>query len=103
MQKLLIAISLMICSVTVFAQRWQQRAEYKMDVELNHENHRFSGKQSLTYFNNSPDELNKVFYHLYFNAFQPGSSMDVRSLTIEDPDPRVGDRISSLTLEEALR
>jgi hypothetical protein len=100
MQKLLVATSLMIFSVTCLAQRWQQRAEYKMDVELNHENHRFSGKQSLIYFNNSPDELNKVFYHLYFNAFQPGSSMDVRSLTIEDPDPRVGDRISSLTPEE---
>ena len=100
MQKFLIAAAFLVVSATGFAQRWQQRVEYKMDVELNHENHRFEGKQSLTYFNNSPDELNKVFYHLYFNAFQPGSSMDVRSLTIEDPDPRVGDRISALTPEE---
>ena len=34
-----------------------------------------------------------MYYHLYFNAFQPGSMMDVRSRTIEDPDRRVLDRI----------
>lgn len=79
---------------------WQQRAEYEMDINMNVETNQYSGKQTLTYFNNSPDELNKVFYHLYFNAFQPGSMMDVRSLTIEDPDPRVSDRISKLTPEE---
>jgi hypothetical protein len=44
--------------------------------------------------------LDSVFYHLYFNAFQPGSEMDVRSLTIEDPDKRVGERISKLTPDE---
>lgn len=50
--------------------------------------------------NNSPDTLNKVFYHLYFNAFQPNSMMDVRSRTIVDPDRRVGDRISKLKGDE---
>lgn len=44
--------------------------------------------------------MNKVFYHLYFNAFQPNSMMDVRSRTIKDPDRRVGDRISKLSEEE---
>jgi len=44
--------------------------------------------------------LNRVFYHLFFNAFQPGSEMDVRSRTIKDPDSRVGDRISKLTEAE---
>jgi len=80
--------------------RWQQRVEYKMDVELNTTDHTYKGKQSLTYFNNSPDALNRIFYHLYFNAFQPGSEMDVRSRTIEDPDQRVGERIFNLKPEE---
>ncbi|MFI3185218.1 MAG: hypothetical protein QX198_04490, partial [Methylococcaceae bacterium] len=62
--------------------------------------HQFKGKQKLVYTNNSPDTLTKVFYHLYFNAFQPGSMMDVRSRTIQDPDPRVADRISKLAPEE---
>src|SRR5690554_3567202 len=79
---------------------WQQNADYKMDIQMDAENHQYKGKQEITYTNNSPDTLNKVFYHLYFNAFQPGSEMDVRSRTIVDPDRRVGDRISKLTQEE---
>lgn len=75
---------------------WQQRVEYKMDIDFNVENHQFTGNQSLKYFNNSPDTLTRVFYHLYFNAFQPESMMDTRSRSIEDPDGRVGDRISKL-------
>ena len=79
---------------------WQQNADYKMDVQMNVKDFQYKGKQELKYTNNSPDTLNKVFYHLYFNAFQPGSEMDVRSRTIVDPDSRVGDRISKLSPSE---
>ncbi|MFT6210428.1 MAG: hypothetical protein ACJATE_001046 [Bacteroidia bacterium] len=79
---------------------WQQHVSYQMDIDLDAEKHQFSGKQKLVYTNNSPDTLTRVFYHLYFNAFQPGSMMDVRSRTIQDPDPRVADRISKLKPEE---
>lgn len=76
---------------------WQQHVDYKMNVDMNVENFQYTGDQELIYTNNSPDTLTKVFYHLYFNAFQPGSEMDVRSRTISDPDSRVGDRISKLS------
>lgn len=79
---------------------WQQEANYKMDVEMDVEDFKYSGEQELEYTNNSPDTLKRVFYHLYFNAFQPGSEMDVRSRTIADPDRRVGDRIFHLTPEQ---
>jgi len=79
---------------------WQQRAEYKMDIDFNVETHQFKGSQALTYYNNSSDYLDKVFYHLYFNAFQPNSMMDVRSRTISDPDRRVRDRIFNLDESE---
>lgn len=79
---------------------WQQHVDYKMEIDMDVENHQYQGKQTLVYTNNSPDVLNKVFYHLYFNAFQPGSEMDVRSRTIADPDSRVKDRISKLKPNE---
>lgn len=80
--------------------RWQQRVEYSMDVRLDVKTHRVTGTQKLTYYNNSKDTLTKVYYHLYFNAFQPGSMMDVRSRNIMDPDARIKDRISKLKDDE---
>jgi hypothetical protein len=80
--------------------RWQQRVEYKMEIDFDAEDHQFEGKQNLKIWNNSPDTLYKLYYHLYFNAFQPGSAMDIRSRNLPDPDPRVGSRIQSLSKEE---
>tara|TARA_B110000261_G_scaffold25005_1_gene27108 strand:+ start:2223 stop:4049 length:1827 start_codon:yes stop_codon:yes gene_type:complete len=79
---------------------WQQHVDYTMDVTVDVSLNAYSGTQQLVYTNNSPDDLSVVFYHLYFNAFQPGSEMDVRSITISDPDSRVGDRISRLEKED---
>ena len=82
--------------VTAQDYRWQQRVEYLMDVHLDVNTHKLRGTQKLTYYNNSKDTLSKVYYHLYFNTFQPGSMMDVRSRNLPDPDPRVEDRIVQL-------
>lgn len=71
-----------------------------MKIEMDAEDHQFQGNQKLVYHNNSPDTLENVYYHLYFNAFQPGSMMDVRSRTIKDPDSRIGDRIKHLKEDE---
>jgi hypothetical protein len=95
----LIALSfILLSSILSTAQttRWQQAMSCEMDIDMDVETHRFTGTQKLVYTNNSPDDLDQVFYYLFFNAFQPGSMMDVRSRTIEDPDSRVGDRISQL-------
>ncbi|MBM3412795.1 MAG: M1 family metallopeptidase [Bacteroidetes bacterium] len=100
----------MICSCFAFAQTadWQQRVNYKMEVDMNVNTNRFTGTQQLSYWNNSPDTLQRVFFHLYFNAFRPGSMMDVRSrrqgtITVGrgvDWDGRVKDRILNLKPEE---
>lgn len=99
------ALFLMLCCCTLSAfgqgkYYWQQQVEYEMDIVMDVDHHQFTGTQTLIYHNNSPDTLHRVFYHLYFNAFQPGSMMDVRSRTIADPDPRVGDRIYHLSEDE---
>ncbi|TRX36693.1 M1 family metallopeptidase [Flavobacterium restrictum] len=68
---------------------WQQHVDYKMDVVMNVKTYQYKGKQELVYTNNSLDTLRKVFYHLYPNAFQPGSEMDARIQSIKDPDARM--------------
>ena len=103
-------LSNLVSLTAAFAQpdRWQQRVKYKMTIDMDVNTNRFTGKQKLDYTNNSPDALDKVFYHLYFNAFQPGSSMDIRSQELgkavingrADWDGRVRDRISRLKENE---
>lgn len=96
--------------LVLFAQtdRWQQAVKYNMNIDMDVNTNRFTGKQKLEYSNNSPVALNKVFYHLYFNAFQPNSSMDARSRELgkvlvngrPDWDGRVKDRIANLKPDE---
>lgn len=103
MKKLFLSLVL-VAGLSLTAQNnasyWQQQVDYTMEIDMDVDNFQYVGTQELVYTNNSPDTLNKVFYHLYFNAFQPGSEMDVRSRTIEDPDRRVMDRISNLSPED---
>lgn len=89
---------LFLISISIFAQNqayWQQHVDYTMDIDMNVENYQFDGKQKLVYTNNSPDDLNMVFYHLQFNAFQPGSEMDIRLQNIVDPDRRMVNNIGT--------
>lgn len=74
---------------------WQQHVDYKMDIDMDVNTYKYQGKQILKYTNNSPDTLHKVFYHLYFNAFQPGSEMDARLQSISDPDYRMVNNIGT--------
>ena len=93
---------------TLWAQNgsyWQQHVDYTMEVDMNVENYRYNGTQKLVYTNNSPDALNRVYFHMYFNAFQPGSEMDARLHSIQDPDGRMTNkekksRIETLTESE---
>ena len=92
-----------LLSIVASAQSgyWQQKVQYVMDVSLDVTSNKLTGKQKITYFNNSPDKLDRVFFHLYWNAFQPNSMMDARSRELgskmvmgrPDWDPRVRDRI----------
>ncbi len=88
-----------VCSTTISAQNntyWQQKVAYKMDVTMDVKNYQYKGKQELVYTNNSSDTLRRVFYHLYNNALQPGSEMDIRIQNISDPDARMINKIKNL-------
>ena len=83
---------------------WQQHVDYAMEIDMDVDTYKFDGTQLLKYTNNSPDTLYRVFYHMYFNAFQPGSEMDQRLLSVADPDDRMApsgqSRISILKEDE---
>lgn len=113
-------IVLVVLSVVMFSHfasaqpdRWQQYIKYNIDVQLNNDANLIEGTEAIEYSNNSTDTLHKLFIHLYWNAFQPNSSMDVRSLElgknvmkrrngeeVPDWDSRVRDRISKLKEDE---
>ena len=97
---LLVLMSCSVLSAQNNFKYWQQNVDYKMDVTVDVTSNTYSGTQKLIYTNNSPEALNVVFYHLYYNAFQPGSEMDIRSITISDPDSRVDNRISKLQKDD---
>ena len=91
MRQTILCLSLLAFFCNVQSQNnryWQQHVDYKMSVSMNVETYQYKGKQELIYTNNSSDTLRRVYYHLYNNAFQPGSEMDIRAQTIADPDAR---------------
>lgn len=113
--RIFVTLAIALISVHGIAQpdRWQQKVKYAMDINMDVQTNKFTGKQKLEYWNNSPDTLHKVFYHLYWNAFQPNSMMDSRSRElgkiqfrgrdgkpVGDWDPRVQDRILNLKPDE---
>ena len=97
--KSLIFSALVLFGLTAKAQNstdyWQQEVDYKMDVDMDVSNYQYTGDQELKYTNNSPDTLNQVFYHLYFNAFQPESEMNARLKDIKDPDGRMANNVGT--------
>jgi len=79
---------------------WQQYVRYEMDIDMNTDKHQYTGKQHLVYKNNSHDTLTKVYYHLYWNAFQPGSAMDWHARTLPDADRNMDKTIQALKPDE---
>ena len=67
-----------------------------MEIDVDVEKYQYDGSQKLVYTNNSPDRLNTVFYHLYFNAFQPNSEMYAHSQSLSDPDSRFIKQVTNL-------
>jgi len=108
-----IAIVAYVSGVSAQADRWQQHINYTIKAGLDVNTNIVKGTEEIVYDNNSTDTLKKVYFHLYWNAFQPNSSMDMRSrelgknmLTsrrgdqVQDWDARVKDRIQKLSPSE---
>ncbi|MFB6258079.1 MAG: M1 family metallopeptidase [Flavobacteriales bacterium] len=55
---------------------WQQDVHYRIDARIDEKKQMIRGQMELTYWNHSPDTLREAYFHLYQNAFQPGSYYD---------------------------
>ncbi|MFZ4262478.1 M1 family metallopeptidase [Sphingobacterium sp. HJSM2_6] len=92
LKQVITIVILFLMTLTGMAQRpgyWQQHVDYKMNIDVNEVTFQYDGEMTLKYSNNSTQDLSKVYFHLYFNAFQPGSMMDERLKSIVDPDSRM--------------
>ena len=100
MRLFFIYCSLLSITTHVNSQYWQQSVDYTMSVSLDEKTSNYSGEQKLIYKNNSPETLHKVFYHLYFNAFQPGSEMAVQLKNSPDKNTRFDVNLDSITKDQ---
>src|ERR1700746_1402955 len=48
-----------------FAGYWQQDVDYTISATIDEATNIISGNETLTYYNNSPDTLYFVYFHLY--------------------------------------
>ncbi len=88
---------------------WQQRCDYDIVCELDEKDLRLNGKETLTYFNNSPDQLTYLWIQLDENqhskndnsGYQSSSTMQQRygegSFAAEDKTDKFGDKIVKIT------
>jgi len=86
----------LFAGVVAHSQYWQQEIDYKIEVNFDNINNQYKGFQKIKYTNNSPETLRKVFFHLYFNAFKPGSEMAIRQDNSADKNTRFKIDIDSL-------
>lgn len=56
---------------------WQQKADYVIEASLNDDNQSITGVETITYFNNSPDDLDYLWLQLDQNKRAAGSDTDL--------------------------
>lgn len=91
---------------------WQQRVDYDINCELDEPARRLTGKETITYFNNSPDNLTYLWLQLDENehssvnnsGYQTSSTMpkslsdaDLQKMLTGKLDREYGDNITKVT------
>lgn len=72
---------------------WQQRADYRMNITLDDEKQRIYGEETITYFNNSPDDLDYLWIQLDQNMRAKDSD------TYKVQESSIGSKTSSASLK----
>ncbi|MEN9988758.1 MAG: hypothetical protein RLZZ585_1797 [Bacteroidota bacterium] len=81
MFKSILASCILLITGSAFTQDyWQQEVNYTIQVRLNDKNHELSGYEVLEYVNNSPNTLDRIYMHVWPNAYKDGSSALAKQL-----------------------
>lgn len=93
---------------------WQQRADYNIDATLDEKNLMLIGKETVTYYNNSPDKLDYLWLQLDENQHTPEADNNffdnnklnapydegaIKALDVNERLKGLGDQILSVTDE----
>jgi hypothetical protein len=73
-----------------FEGYWQQDVDYQITANIDDVTDIIDGNLVVTYYNNSPDALHVIYFHLYQEAFQPGSYLHTLNLA-NNQDPEFGE------------
>jgi len=77
----ILVIGLILSVKLAFTQDyWQQEVNYKINVSLDDQNHFLRGFESMEYVNNSPNVLEKLYIHLWPNAYRNRNSALAKQL-----------------------
>ena len=64
-----------LLTINLSAQDYfQQKVNYIIDVTLDDQNHTLEGMEYIDYFNNSPDDLDFIWFHIWPNAYKDNST-----------------------------
>ncbi|MGD8777519.1 MAG: M1 family metallopeptidase [Ignavibacteria bacterium] len=55
---------------------WQNRADYKINVEINTEKNELTGSEIIKFYNNSPDTLQRLYIKLFQDLYKKGTMID---------------------------
>ena len=88
MIKYILIISLVLLSnISIYAQEyWQQEVDYRINIELNDSSHILIGDIEIAYKNNSPTELNYIYFHLWANAYSSETSALCEQMLLHGDD-----------------
>jgi len=74
---------------------WQNRADYKIDINFDPISGIVSGTETITYFNNSPDKLDSLVLQLFPNVYKKGNP---REFAVDPSDETDGVLLKSISV-----
>ncbi len=75
---------------------WQNSVSYDIDVVVAPETRTISGKETVVFTNNSPDDLSTIVIRLYYDVFKKGNE---RGMAVKEEDIGEGVIIEALTVD----